>query len=128
MEAHLKLTIPLRVSSRSNSRASWQAKARVTKSERMITALVARSNPELMALARVAVGAYSFGGPALVVTLTRCAPRPLDDDNLRDAMKAVRDELAAQLELRSDRDPAVRWEYTQKNGRGVLYAVEVEFR
>ena len=48
-----------------------------------------------------------------VVTLTRMSPRLLDDDNLRQAMKATRDGIADWLGV-DDRSPLIRWEYDQK--------------
>jgi hypothetical protein len=54
-------------------------------------------------------------GPLLVVKLTRVAPRALDDDNLRGALKSVRDGLASWLKV-DDATPLVRWEYGQEKG------------
>ena len=62
---------------------------------------------------------------SLVVTLTRIAPRALDDDNLRGALKACRDGVADWLAI-DDRDPRVRWEYAQRKGKPGQYAVAVE--
>lgn len=68
-------------------------------------------------------------GGAVVVTLTRIAPGTLDDDNLRPAMKAVRDGVADALGV-DDRDPAVHWQYAQhRGGRGqwaVVVAVQIQ--
>jgi hypothetical protein len=52
----------------------------------------------------------------VVVKLTRIGQKRLDDDNLRMALKAVRDCVAAWLGLRDDSDPRVRWEYDQRPG------------
>lgn len=62
----------------------------------------------------------------VVVTLARIAPGgvPLDDDNLRGALKATRDGVADALGI-DDRHPSVRWEYGQKRGRKGEYAVEI---
>ncbi len=52
-----------------------------------------------------------------LVTLTRIAPSAgLDDDNLRSALKACRDQVADELGLPSDRDPRVTWAYEQRRG------------
>jgi hypothetical protein len=65
----------------------------------------------------------------LVVTFTRLSAGELDDDNLRGAMKSVRDGMADALGLRSDRDPRVRWEYAQGRGsKAVPYGVRIEVR
>ena len=59
-----------------------------------------------------------------VVTITRIAPRALDDDNLAASAKHVRDGIADAMGL-DDRDPRVRWRYAQRSdGRGV-YGVEI---
>lgn len=52
-----------------------------------------------------------------VVTLTRVGTgtRPLDDDNLRRALKAVRDVVAGWLGA-DDADPRIRWKYGQRRG------------
>lgn len=47
-----------------------------------------------------------------VVVMTRLSPGELDDDNLRPALKSIRDGIADALGV-DDRDPAVRWEYAQ---------------
>jgi hypothetical protein len=49
----------------------------------------------------------------LVARLTRVAPRALDDDNLRPALKAYRDGVADALGLRNDRPGWLQWEYAQ---------------
>ena len=47
------------------------------------------------------------------VHLVRVAPRSLDDDNLRGALKHIRDGVAAELGV-DDRDPRVQWSYAQE--------------
>lgn len=64
------------------------------------------------------------GGPLLVVRLTRVAPRRLDDDNVRGALKSVRDEVAALLRV-DDATPLLRWEYGQEKGAEDCVRVEV---
>lgn len=59
----------------------------------------------------------------VVVTLTRVAPRALDDDNLAYSFKAIRDGVADGLGVR-DNDPRVSWRYEQrKSAKGVAPAV-----
>lgn len=50
-----------------------------------------------------------------VVTMTRVAPRELDDDNNVSAFKAIRDQIAAELG-QSDRSPLIAWRYAQRKG------------
>lgn len=58
------------------------------------------------------------------ITLTRIAPRKLDDDNLARALKAVRDGVADALGL-DDGDERLTWRYAQRKGEPKQYAVEV---
>ena len=67
--------------------------------------------------------------PALpvTVTLTRCAPRPLDDDNSVSSLKGVRDAVAKWLDV-DDRDSRVTWKYAQRKckraDQGVVIRIE----
>ena len=97
--------IPIATVSESNRRDHWQVKRKRAKAQRSMAAtLVPR-----------------FGLPC-VVTLTRISPRELDDDNLRGALKAVRDGVADRLGV-DDRDPREQWRYDQR--KGVVQAVDV---
>ena len=63
------------------------------------------------------------------VTLTRIAPRALDDDNLQAALKAGRDGVADWLAgaygQGQDRQAGLTWHYAQSRGQPHEYAVEV---
>ncbi len=59
------------------------------------------------------------------ITLTRLAPRILDCDNLRGALKAVRDGIADWLGV-DDGDPRLTWEYGQEKRVGEPMGVRVE--
>jgi hypothetical protein len=66
----------------------------------------------------------------LVVELTRVSFGKLDDDNLRQALKGVRDQLAWEMGI-SDRDPLVKWDYEspgQRHGPKGSAAVHVRIR
>lgn len=110
----ISLSLPVRAASVSNLREHWRARHKRSKKHRNIV--------RLCWLADVR-------GPVplpCVVTVTRVAPRPLDGhDNLRSALKAVVDELAAQLGLSSDADPRVSWDYAQQRDGVREYRVEV---
>jgi len=63
----------------------------------------------------------------LTVKLTRISPRRLDDDNLRAALKGMRDEIAWQMGI-DDRHPNVKWDYDspgQERGPAKYQAVRV---
>lgn len=106
------VTLPLRTVSEANARGHWSRRAKRAKGQRHVAGLALRSQ--------------LAGAPLpVVVTLTRIAPRMLDDDNLRGALKAVRDGVADALGL-DDRDVRATWVYVQER-RGVgQYAVEIQ--
>lgn len=58
------------------------------------------------------------------VTITRIAPRKLDDDNLAASAKSVRDGIADALGCK-DNDPRVTWTYAQERGAAKAYAVRI---
>lgn len=113
-----------------NRRESWKATARIKDKQRTMVA-------NALWVEQVVKG---HGLPALpvIVTFTRIAPRPLDDDNLSNAFKHVRDEVACWLGLpqrrqslgqkwgvADDRDPRVIWMYDQMRRGAGEYAVEI---
>ena len=58
------------------------------------------------------------------ITLTRIAPRELDDDNLAGGFKATRDGVADWLGI-DDGDKRLAWRYAQRKGSPKEYAAEV---
>lgn len=107
----ISFEIPIETKSASNLREHWSARHRRTAAQRRATAY--RTPPSLKSL-----------GPLLVVTLTRVSPRQLDDDNLRGALKGVRDQVACALGV-DDRSKLVKWEYGQEKGEASV-SVKVE--
>lgn len=119
----LTFTFPIHLQSEANSREHWRAKA----------ARVAKQR----ALAKMLLRFHSQPLLPCVVTITRIAPRSLDDDNLNASAKSVRDELALWLGLPTkvigknkrlhadDSDPRVSWRYGQRKGEPGQYAVEI---
>jgi hypothetical protein len=97
----ISIRIPLRTGRGPNEREHHMARASRVKRERWATGLMLnlqRERPQL----------------PCVVMLVRHGPakRLLDDDNLRGALKAVRDEVARWLGV-DDADARVRWAYAQ---------------
>lgn len=94
-------TLPgTRTVSITNQREHWAVRARRAKRHRLDAYhLLWHENPKPPA-------------PPVRVQLTRIAPRRLDDDNLRGALKAVRDGVADYLNI-DDGDARVTWEYAQ---------------
>jgi len=60
-----------------------------------------------------------------VVTMTRHSAGTLDDDNLRSALKGVRDGIADRLGV-DDASPAVEWKYEQAACKRGTYGVSVQ--
>lgn len=94
------LTLPIPTVSESNARGHWSKRHARSAPQRRIVGLVLR--PQLSAL-----------GLPVRVLLTRMSAGELDDDNLRGALKAVRDGVADALGLRDDSDARVTWLYAQ---------------
>lgn len=106
------VTIPIRIESEPNVRCHWAERARRTREHRgsAFYALKAAKAPFTM---------------PVVITLTRIAPRELDDDNLRAGFKGLRDGIADWFQV-NDRTPLIRWEYAQRRGEPKQYAAEVK--
>lgn len=110
----MKLSLPLKLESAANARdGHWAQRLRRTSPQRSAAALAVKA---AIAGARLA---------QLEVTLTRISPGTLDDDNLRGALKAVRDGVASALRI-DDASPLVRWLYEQRHGDAKQYGVEIE--
>lgn len=112
MSSRAYFEVPLRTSGGGNNREHHMARARRVKRERTAVAwalLPAKQRPAL----------------PVVVTLVRHAPsNGLDDDNLTQALKPVRDQVAVWLGV-DDRDPRVQWRYAQLRGPWAV-AIRVE--
>lgn len=105
------IVVPLRTAG-SNAREPWQARHRRVRGERQAVAWV------LTSVQRPSI-------PCSVL-LVRSAPSGpgLDDDNLRAALKGVRDEIADWLGINDRYSAQVRYAYAQVRGP---WAVHVEF-
>lgn len=100
------VTLPLRIESCANLREHWAKRAKRAKEHR---------------LAALAVPKQVL---PCTVTITRVAPRALDDDNLQGGCKALRDGIADRLGVK-DNDDRVVWRYSQEKGKPKEYAVRV---
>tara|TARA_R110000868_G_scaffold398689_2_gene672063 strand:+ start:582 stop:941 length:360 start_codon:yes stop_codon:yes gene_type:complete len=105
-----EIYLPIATVSEANQREHWAKKAARAKAQRAQAYLLT------FGLRRMLLPA--------TVRLTRISPRELDDDNLRGAIKAVRDGIADRLGI-NDRDPRVKWEYGQEKGRPKQRGVQV---
>ena len=114
----LAFFVPVQTRSETNMRGHWSDRYRRSRAQK-----------------RTVAGVLAIEGilksplpPPVVVTLTRVGGRRLDDDNLRGALKYVRDALAEWLGV-DDRDPRVAWRYDQlavMDAEGVGVGVRVE--
>ena len=99
--------LPLRTVSEMNVRTHWATRAKRTKTAR-----------------RTAAALCPAASVPCVVTMTRHSAGTLDDDNLRSALKAVRDGIADRLGV-DDADSRVEWKYEQAACKRGEYAVHV---
>lgn len=110
--AFCEFEVPVRLVSLLNAREHWGDKAKRARKQRETACMCALAETLFGPVA----AALADGSP-LVVTITRIAPRQLDDDNLAASGKHVRDGIADALGI-DDRDPRVRWRYEQAKGIG----------
>jgi hypothetical protein len=116
----VRFVAPLQTWSLTNQRdAHWRDRHRRAKDERAMTRLVINA---------LGLGTPNLQPPfaAFAVTLTRLGGQKLDDDNLRGALKSVRDEVADWLRVCDGDEAAAAWSYDQKPGG--LWGVAVEVR
>jgi hypothetical protein len=109
IQQRLELEIPMALPSRGNAKSGatrWDRHKLVKQQRKTMARALLVNGPH---------PAYRNGQlhAELDVLLIRIAPRPLDDDNLRQSLKHPRDSLALWLGLPNDRDPRVRWLYGQ---------------
>lgn len=101
--------LPVKTVSEMNQRGHWSARAKRMRTHRRTAYAL---TPAITAL------------PA-AVRLVRLSAGTLDDDNLRSALKGVRDGVADKLGI-ADNDPRVRWLYGQERCKRGDHAVRVE--
>lgn len=113
-QAHalLVVQVPVLTVSEANVRESWQARSRRTRAQRTATlaALLAESD-------RTAGARLLARHGRLAVHLERRGARALDDDNLRGALKHVRDEVAAWCGCDDGPRGPLAFSYGQQSGR-----------
>jgi len=100
--------LPIKTVSVSNVREHWAKRAKRAKEHRQAAFLLTAKMKRI----------------PKCIALVRIAPRKLDDDNLRHALKAVRDGVADRLQI-NDNDPRVTWRYEQVKGKPREHAVDV---
>lgn len=130
MSARLMFEVPLQTGRGQNNREHWRVANKRKKAEaeavRLAVAGCVMYAGERVRLVDVL---RAMGRKPVEVTLVRVAPSSgLDDDNLRGALKGVRDAVALALGRDDDRESAtLAWNYRQERGAwGVV--VEVSAR
>ena len=106
----MRIELPIATVSEANRRDHWATKARRAKLHRNTAWALCPAYPL-----------------PCIVTITRVAPRFLDDDNLRSAGKSARDGIADRLGVK-DNDPRVEWRYAQAKGKPAAVIVEFQER
>jgi hypothetical protein len=115
MSEPIVIKMPIKTVSEANLREHWAQKARRSRKQRQVAAL----------LTHMAMRKFGFVVEGkLRITLTRIAPRKLDDDNNARAHKAVRDGIADALAI-DDADERLEWVYAQQRGAVREYVVLV---
>lgn len=114
----IEFEIPVRTVNPTNNRQHWRVVWRRSKDQRRLasSSLTTPAMAGLWAQARVHLPA--------VVTLTRISPGTLDDDNLRPALKSIRDGIADAFGV-ADNDPRIEWRYDQAKAKRGQYGVRV---
>lgn len=118
----LEFTAPVRIESANKTRdRHWSARKRTTDEQRMAVYWSYRDaiGPTGELFAR-----KPFAGKPVTITLTRIAPRELDDDNCTAGFKAVRD-MVAELVEADDGDKRLTWVYEQERGEPREYAARI---
>ena len=106
------VVLPIKVISEANSRDHWRKSAARKATHRGTARNLLQRHPR-----------PATDGP-VTITLTRIAPRTLDDDNLASGFKAARDGVADWLGI-DDGSSRLAWRYGQRKGLAGQYAAEV---
>ena len=107
----IEVEIPVHIASSLNLREQWRIRPNRNSSHRAAAWFALK-------------GAKVKPVVPCVVTLTRIAPRQLDDANLQGGFESVRTGIADWFGL-DDADPRVSWRYEQAKGKPKQYAARV---
>lgn len=111
----IRAFVPGRTESKTNQRVHWSRRHKEAKRQR---------HDAHWAMIQECKVHWDLDDGPLAITLTRVSPnhQRLDDDNLRGALKSIRDGIADWLGV-DDKDPRITWEYDQ--GGGDEYGVDI---
>ena len=115
------LTLPLKTVSEMNVRTHWAVRAKRMKEHRFC------AKSAVAGVAKTALPPFMEWPDMLplVVVLTRYSAGRLDDDNLRSALKGVRDGVAEAIGI-NDADARVSYHYQQERCQRNSYAVGIK--
>lgn len=102
------IALPLKTVNSLNSREHWGTKAKRVARERRLAYMATPAGLRI----------------PIKVTLTRLAPRDMDDDGLSASFKAIRDGIADKVGV-NDGSKDIQFRYRQK--RAKCYGIEMEF-
>jgi len=114
----ISLLLAIRTESEANLHEHRMAKAKRTKLQRSVI-------KNRIGQVRKDFG-LGYSSRIYIVTLTRIAPRYLDDDNLPRSFKAIRDGVADALGTDDSARSNLRWRYAQEKGPPKRYAVRIQ--
>ena len=121
----IEVELHLRIVSEANAHTHWRRRQKRAAEQRAMARLaIAPRVAAWREMLTCPVRPLACFEPQLVVTLTRIAPRELDDDNNVGAHKHIRDGIADALGV-NDRDKRITWRYGQQRGAPLQYAVRV---
>ena len=109
----LFMCLPIALQSESNMREHWASRHHRRARQRVTV--------------RFFTAHFRHVTPPCDVTITRIAPKRLDDDNLVGSAKAVRDEIAALLGV-DDADESVTFRVMQTKGEPRTYGVWIDIK
>lgn len=110
------IEVPVKVVSEANDRGHFRRKHQRSRQQKLACEMswVQAGRPSLVGMA-----------PAQV-TLTRVAPRGLDDDNLARGFKSIRDWVASKMGLDDKPGSGLTWVYQQERGEVRQYRATIE--
>lgn len=121
----IEFDAPLRLYSEMNQRCHWRKRSDRFKLHRNCIRTICHGTRSIVIAVELLRMHLTEGG-AVLVTITKIGPETWDDDNVRAGAKAVRDQIAATLEV-DDGDPRIRFKYEQERSKthGVRVRMEV---
>lgn len=115
----LTFTIGGKIESKTNARVHWSKRHRKSRLEREHASYATMSAFRTLLREEPSIWFFDVARDVVQVRLVRCSPRPLDDDNLREAFKSIRDGIADQFGVADNHD-RLSFDYGQETLRGSL--------